>query len=173
MSWGNLEDFTTAFTNIVISTNIIINNINIINNKNSNKKTANRIKNFSPFLVPNYIYYSLSIIINNLLLVTTFFMAQVFYKHFINQVILNNSLQLAVILLLSFFFINLIKILIEFILNKICQKFYFNFNNFLVDLFHKKWFTSRPMQLQKYNSSVFYKNIKILVISQLCFATIV
>ncbi len=91
----------------------------------------NKIKNFSPFLIPNYLYYSLIIIINNLFLVTTFFIAQVFYKHFINQIILNNSLQLAMILLLSFFFINLMKILIEYILNKICQKFYFYFNNFL------------------------------------------
>lgn len=149
LSWKNIEDFTKIFTNVVISTNII-NKFFI-----SNKKKMNKIKNFSPFLIPNYLYYSLIIIINNLFLVTTFFIAQVFYKHFINQIILNNSLQLAMILLLSFFFINLMKILIEYILNKICQKFYFYFNKFLVDLFHNKWFKSKPIEIQKYNGSDF------------------
>lgn len=146
VNWKNIEDFTTIFTNIVISTNI--NNI-------INTKPVSITKNFSPFLIPNYIHYSLVIIINNLLLVTTFFISQVFYKHFINEIILNNSLQLATILLLSFFFINLIKILIEFFLNKICQKFYFYVNDFLVNLFHNQWFKSRPMQIQEYNDSVF------------------
>ncbi|WP_286642166.1 hypothetical protein [Spiroplasma ixodetis] len=51
----------------------------------------NKIKNFSPFLIPNYLYYSLIIIINNLFLVTTFFIVQVFYKHFIKQIILRTS----------------------------------------------------------------------------------
>lgn len=149
VSWKNIEDFVTIFTNIVISTNVINNN-NVIK---KNKKIVNNSKSFSPFLVSNYLYYSLISIINNLFLVTIFFISQVFYKHFINQIILNNSLQLAIILLLSFFFINLVKIIITYILDKIYQKFYFYFNNFLVELFHNKWFNSKPRQLQKYSGS--------------------
>lgn len=149
ITWKNIDDFTTIFTNVVISTNIIIEKFNV----NCNSKIVNKIKNFSPFLVPNYLYCSLIIIINNLLLVITFFIGQVFYKNFIKQIIINNSLQLATVLLLTFFFINLVKTLIEYILNKTCQKFYFYFNNFLVILFHNQWFKSRPIHLQQYNSS--------------------
>ncbi|WP_342275702.1 hypothetical protein [Spiroplasma endosymbiont of Nebria brevicollis] len=80
-------------------------------------------------------------------------MAQVFYKNFINQIIANNSLALAVTLLLVFFAVNMFKIIMEYILNKIYQKFTKIFTIHLTNNLHQQCFKNTPLQMTNYSSS--------------------
>lgn len=151
VTWKKFDQLSPIFSNVVISTKPL-NNFSSHNNVKINKPKNH---GFSPFIVPSYLSYAIICIINNLFLVTTFFIAQIFYKNLINQIMINNNWQLAVMLLLCFFFINLFKILMEYILNKLYQTFLFYFNNVLIQKFHHQWFSRTPLQMQKYGSSEF------------------
>lgn len=144
VTWTKISDYETTFSNIIITSKPINHVKHIISKPLTIKK---------PLLLPRYLTFALTVIINNCLLVITFFMAQVFYKNFINQIIMNNSLDLAITLLLVFFVINMIKIIMEYILNKIYQKFTRSFALYLTNNLHENWFKNTPLQMANYSSS--------------------